>query len=496
MNRSLSAHKKQRKELNYLDQYFNDYYFATYMSTNRDKRKREIAKQDVMITRRGPVELYRRDACDFDDYTSDRARMSSSAASTHSSRRRHGSSKYRRPMVACYDTGVDFDYVKPNISYRQALPEPYYKRGHLPVSGDKLVQNHFTRRYIYHRTPFDWYNSERAVIIDDIEEIVPLPGTLETPHVHSLYGAPDGDGCYGQNCQSVYDLECSSSMSGRSYGDYDSHHRRESTSRDRYSRSPPSRNRSYSSSDNLVYKNKRYESSSATSGQETTSPNREKNTSIMKKAQDYSTTNLVTPRQETTNWSSTTSLPDKKVDYVAPVKSISPEPASNIYQSLSQYGSQATNSSKDRLSAYKAEPTSNSFTNVSGLTSTNYGSTSASNYDSLYNTSSYGTNYEANTKQGYSDLVRQILIDLRTVALEDMKIKENNRALASKRVGSGGDYAVSQSYSGYNANNSYLPQTSSLNNYGVNIKESVAYGEAIFKKDSQGNCVPIKLYAC
>jgi hypothetical protein len=46
-------------------------------------------------------------------------------------------------------------------------------RHHIPVRGDRIVENGLTRKYIFHRNPFDWYNSRRAIILDDIEEVLP-----------------------------------------------------------------------------------------------------------------------------------------------------------------------------------------------------------------------------------------------------------------------------------------------------------------------------------
>jgi hypothetical protein len=42
---------------------------------------------------------------------------------------------------------------------------------HHIAAGDRIIDKHLSRRYIYHRKPFDWYNTQRAVVLDDVEEL-------------------------------------------------------------------------------------------------------------------------------------------------------------------------------------------------------------------------------------------------------------------------------------------------------------------------------------
>jgi hypothetical protein len=58
---------------------------------------------------------------------------------------------------------------------------------HLTVSGDRISYSTPSRNYIYHRQPFDWYESKKVLILDDMEEILPIRGSLPKPHVRSIY---------------------------------------------------------------------------------------------------------------------------------------------------------------------------------------------------------------------------------------------------------------------------------------------------------------------
>lgn len=60
---------------------------------------------------------------------------------------------------------------------------------HLTVSGDRISYSSPHRNFIYHRQPFDWYNMKRALVLDDMEEILPIPGSLSRPHVKSIYNS-------------------------------------------------------------------------------------------------------------------------------------------------------------------------------------------------------------------------------------------------------------------------------------------------------------------
>ena len=109
-------------------------------------RRREIARLDVMLTPEGPIEISRKGG-------------------------RRSSDKY-------YVSELFDDVRRPR--YSDSVP-------HMPISGDRIVYNDFNRKYIYHRPPFDWYNtSDAEFVLDDYEEIVAKPGTRGQPHVMSL----------------------------------------------------------------------------------------------------------------------------------------------------------------------------------------------------------------------------------------------------------------------------------------------------------------------
>lgn len=58
---------------------------------------------------------------------------------------------------------------------------------HLTVSGDRISYSTPHRNYIYHRQPFDWYDNKKVLILDDMEEILPIRGSLPKPHVRSIF---------------------------------------------------------------------------------------------------------------------------------------------------------------------------------------------------------------------------------------------------------------------------------------------------------------------
>lgn len=106
---------------------------------------------------------------------------------------------------ACYQRGkgcksvsykcplkTEYDLEAPFITYRKYRSNRYRKnRGHMIVSGDRYVHCNLTRSYIFHRPPFDWYNSKHADILDDIEEVVPVAGTLGDVHTKDIYATPN-----------------------------------------------------------------------------------------------------------------------------------------------------------------------------------------------------------------------------------------------------------------------------------------------------------------
>ena len=148
------------------------------------------ARQDVMLTPEGPVELYRKDS-----NGRERSLNADKVTKLTAKYKNHKRQEYRRNA----SIKGNYDFIKPRVTYRHqdrrparpSRPCPHsrdYNR--LAVSGDKIIEKHPTRSYIYHRQPFDWYNSYNIEILDDIEEVIRVPGTLQRPHTKSIYDSP------------------------------------------------------------------------------------------------------------------------------------------------------------------------------------------------------------------------------------------------------------------------------------------------------------------
>jgi hypothetical protein len=123
----------------------------------KSKSNKEIARQDVMVTEQGPIELYRRDA--------------------------NGDTR-RVPAQTVRQLQQEFSGPREPYSHRyrpiHTAHGPGLYRNHQLVRGDTIEMQKFNRRYIYHRKAFDWYNSQRYNLIDDIEEILePTRNTYE-----------------------------------------------------------------------------------------------------------------------------------------------------------------------------------------------------------------------------------------------------------------------------------------------------------------------------
>lgn len=87
---------------------------------------------------------------------------------------------------------TEYDLEAPYITYRKFRSNRYKKnKGHMVVSGDRYVHCNLTRSYIFHRPPFDWYDGKKADILDDIEEVVPVAGTLGEVHTKDIYATPN-----------------------------------------------------------------------------------------------------------------------------------------------------------------------------------------------------------------------------------------------------------------------------------------------------------------
>lgn len=141
------------------------------------RHHREVARQDVVIGPHGPVEIYR----------ADRAPR-------------------RKVKNDCLSTKYKLNRSELNTMR------------HLTVNGDKISYSNPHRNYIYHRQAFDWYNSRRAIVLDDMEEILPVPGSLSRPHVRSIYDSSQyfkafsryatPDNCYTEEPDDESEEEC------------------------------------------------------------------------------------------------------------------------------------------------------------------------------------------------------------------------------------------------------------------------------------------------
>lgn len=144
---------------------------------SRNTRRREIARQDVIITPEGPVELYRRDT------NGNEKALSMEQVSRLSRNVRSAPLAGRRKPRA--------ELEPSQISFKNPILSAYDRtRTHLNVSGDRIVHRNLTRSFILHRPPFDWYDSNQGIVLDEIEEVIPVPGTLDRPHVRPVYGLP------------------------------------------------------------------------------------------------------------------------------------------------------------------------------------------------------------------------------------------------------------------------------------------------------------------
>jgi hypothetical protein len=133
--------------------------------------------------------------------------------------------KYKSPLKTQYDQEAPF------VTYRKFRSNRYRKnRGHMIVSGDRYVHCNLTRSYIFHRPPFDWYDARKADILDDIEEVVPVAGTLGDVHTKDIYATPNFIGNHHMMNlhQNRFDLtdESDSDDDYGDYADYEHNHHR------------------------------------------------------------------------------------------------------------------------------------------------------------------------------------------------------------------------------------------------------------------------------
>jgi hypothetical protein len=98
------------------------------------------------------------------------------------------SSPKRLPVLRQRYPSYD-SFTNQNSRFGSSYSRPHasFRRRHLNVAGDNIVSKSLTRNYIYHRQPFDWYNSSSGILLDDVEEIVPVPGGLDEPHLNAPY---------------------------------------------------------------------------------------------------------------------------------------------------------------------------------------------------------------------------------------------------------------------------------------------------------------------
>lgn len=184
----------------------------------------EIARQDVMITPQGPVELMRKD-----QYGN--SVMVPRHEARQISQQCHKPRPHRRPynpMITRHGPGL--------------------YRNHQMVRGDSIeVHTMPTREYIYHRRPFDWYNTCRFDLIDDIEEIL-------EPSGHQ-YEKNDFHGAHAEQYKHhnyVGHFESENRKLYRDY-DYDSHQDYAHRAKLAYRNQSGSRSRSRNCEDDTIY---------------------------------------------------------------------------------------------------------------------------------------------------------------------------------------------------------------------------------------------------
>lgn len=152
-----------------------------------------------MLTEDGPVEVYRKDSNGY-ERAAPVEKISELRYKTHK----------KKPFKQ------EYDYLEPYVTYRSSRGN-INRRGHSMVKGDKYVHHNLTRSYVFHRQPFDWYDTVNTDVLDDVEEVIPIPGSLDRPHAKSVYDTPDFRGsnhslrrqkrCEYDNTDSIYDNE-------------------------------------------------------------------------------------------------------------------------------------------------------------------------------------------------------------------------------------------------------------------------------------------------
>lgn len=97
----------------------------------RRNKPEEVARQDVMMTQNGPIELYRRD--------------------------QNGQVKrIPRELVQDIQYGNPREPQQRRFRPMHTSHGPGLYRNHTMALGDKLEFQKYNRLYIYHRPPFDW----------------------------------------------------------------------------------------------------------------------------------------------------------------------------------------------------------------------------------------------------------------------------------------------------------------------------------------------------
>lgn len=112
----------------------------------------------------------------------------------------------------------------------------HHRRRFIPVSGDNIVHRNLTRTYVFYRNPFDWYDSDQSVILDDFEEVLSSENPPPSDPIYERFDSPDRD-C---NCKKgdIYSDHSSYQERGsRDYVHYDRKPRKSSLARSRQAKS-------------------------------------------------------------------------------------------------------------------------------------------------------------------------------------------------------------------------------------------------------------------
>jgi hypothetical protein len=151
----------------------------------RSKQREEIARQDIIITPNGPVEILRKDLDGKTRALSPRKlnelyNQYSIGNSYETQRNLYTKNKSRRSKYKNYINPYDYHYQH-HHSYDDEYNDKFYSRSN-------YTRHNYSKYFA--RKPFDWYKPKHAVLMDDFNEVIPLYDTHPYEKVycpHSCY---------------------------------------------------------------------------------------------------------------------------------------------------------------------------------------------------------------------------------------------------------------------------------------------------------------------